>query len=217
MSKKIKFYFPREIASLILGIIITFGLFLVLPILQIITEPPSKDLTIRMADTVNIPPPPPPPPAEEPEEPEPEEVPPPLVVDTQPLDLSQLELALNPGDGGFGGSEFEIDISNVAGKSEDVNAIFSLSDLDQKPRAVFKPMPIIPKNEVNKRGYQGGTVYVLFIVNEQGRTENLKIQKSFNTKFNNSALAAVKKWKFEPGKRKGKPVKFRMRVPITYE
>jgi protein TonB len=217
MSKKIKFYFPREIASLILGIIITFGLFLVLPILQIITEPPSKDLTIRMADTVNIPPPPPPPPAEEPEEPEPEEVPPPLVVDTQPLDLSQLELALNPGDGGFGGSEFEIDISNVAGKSEDVNAIFSLSDLDQKPRAVFKPMPIIPKNEVNKRGYQGGTVYVLFVVNEQGRTENLKIQKSFNTKFNNSALSAVKKWKFEPGKRKGKPVKFRMRQPITYE
>ena len=217
MSKKIKIYLKRELASFILGIIITFGLFMVLPILQIITQPPSKDLTIRMTDIANIPPPPPPP-IEEPEEPEPEEEPPPPpVVDSQPLDLSQLELALNPGDGGFGSSEFEIDISSVAGKSEDVDAIFSLSDLDQKPRAVYKPMPIIPKNEVNKRGYQGGTVYVLFIVNEQGRTENLKIQKSFNTKFNNSALAAVKKWKFEPGKRKGKPVKFRMRVPITYE
>ena len=104
MSKKIKIYLKRELASFILGIIITFGLFMVLPILQIITQPPSKDLTVRMTDIANIPPPPPPP-IEEPEEPEPEEEPPPpVVVDSQPLDLSQLELALNPGDGGFGSS-----------------------------------------------------------------------------------------------------------------
>ena len=30
------------------------------------------------------------------------------------------------------------------------------------------------------------------------------------------ALAAVKKWKFEPGKKGGEPVRFRMRVPITF-
>ena len=32
-----------------------------------------------------------------------------------------------------------------------------------------------------------------------------------------TALKAVKQWKFEPGKRKGKPVQFRMRVPITFQ
>ena len=30
------------------------------------------------------------------------------------------------------------------------------------------------------------------------------------------ALAAIKQWKFEPGKRSGQPVRFRMRVPITF-
>jgi protein TonB len=29
-------------------------------------------------------------------------------------------------------------------------------------------------------------------------------------------MKAVKQWKFEPGKRKGQAVRFRMRVPITF-
>lgn len=201
--------------SLALGLGLVFSIFMLLPILQVITQPPAKDLTIRTVDVANVPPPPPPP-MEEEEPPEQEEPPPPPpAIDAAPLDLSQLELALNPGDGGFGGGDFAINLSGVTGGGEEVDAIFSLSDLDQKPRVVYQPSPIYPP-ELARKGMQG-TVYVLFVVDKTGRARDLKVQKSTHPAFNNPALKAVKQWKFEPGKRKGKPVQFRMRVPITFQ
>jgi protein TonB len=207
--------FMRQTTSVALGLGLTFCFFMLLPILQVITTPPTKDLTIRSVDVANVPPPPPPP-MEEEEEPEPEEQPPPPpAIDAQPLDLSQLELALNPGDGGFGGGDFSVNLDGVGGQGDDVDAIFSLSDLDQKPRVVYQPTPIYPP-ELARKGLQG-TVYVLFVVDQNGRPQNLKVQKSTHPSFNNPALKAVKSWKFEPGKRKGKAVQFRMRVPITFQ
>lgn len=194
---------------------VTLALFMILPVLQVITKPPTKDLTIRTVDVASLEPPPPPP-MEEPDEPEPdEEPPPPPAIDAQPLDLSQLELALNPGSGGFGGGDFAISLDGMTGGGEEVDAIFSLSDLDQKPRVVYQPAPIYPP-ELARKSMQG-TVYVLFIVDKTGRTRELKVQKSTHPAFNEPALRAVKQWKFEPGKRKGQAVQFRMRVPITFQ
>ncbi|MCA9398636.1 MAG: hypothetical protein KC618_02720, partial [Candidatus Omnitrophica bacterium] len=76
---------------------LTLVCFLVLPLMQAINKPPTADLALQDVDVANLPPPPPPPPEEEPEEPEPEEQPPELMEEAPPLDLSQLELALNPG------------------------------------------------------------------------------------------------------------------------
>lgn len=207
--------FLGQVVFVALGLAMVFAFFMLLPILQVITKPPSKDLTIRTIEVANVPPPPPPP-MEEEEPPEPEEPPPPPpAVDAAPLDLSQLELALNPGDGGFGGGDFAVNIGAAAGHGEEVDAIFSLSDLDQKPRVVYQPTPIYPP-ELARKGMQG-TVYVLFIVDKSGRARQLKVQKSTHPAFNAPAIKAVKQWKFEPGKRKGKPVQFRMRVPITFQ
>lgn len=197
------------------SIAVSFALFMILPVLQVLTKPLSKDLTVRTIDVANLEPPPPPP-MEEPEpEPEEEPEPPPPAVEAQPLDLSQLELALNPGDGGFGGGDFAINLTGVGGSSDEVDAIFSLSDLDQKPRVVYQPAPIYPP-ELARKNMQG-TVYVLFIVDKTGRTRDLKVQKSTHPAFNDPAIKAVKQWKFEPGKRKGQAVQFRMRVPITFQ
>ena len=205
----------QQSGYLVASIAVSFALFMILPVLQVITKPPTKDLTIRTVDVANLEPPPPPP-MEEPEpEPEEEPEPPPPAVDAQPLDLSQLELALNPGDGGFGGGDFAVNLEGITGSGEEVDAIFSLSDLDQKPRVVYQPAPIYPP-ELARKSMQG-TVYVLFIVDQTGRTRDLKVQKSTHPAFNNPALKAVKQWKFEPGKRKGKAVQFRMRVPITFQ
>ena len=217
MDRRLKIFKPVLHHTIYFGLsgVVSLALFMILPVLQVITKPPSKDLTIRSVDVANLEPPPPPP-MEEPE-PEPEEQPepPPPAVDAQPLDLSQLELALNPGDGAFGGGDFAINLEGVTGSSEDVDAIFSLSDLDQKPRVVYQPAPIYPP-ELARKNMQG-TVYVLFIVDKTGRTRDLKIQKSTHPAFNEPAIRAVKQWKFEPGKRKGQPVQFRMRVPITFQ
>ncbi len=197
---------------------LTLSFFLVLPLLQAISQTPSADTLIRDLDSAALPPPPPPV-EEEPEEEEkpPEEKPPELEEAAEPLDLSQLELALDPGLGGDGmGGDFAVKLTNVApgGKDgEDVDALFSLADLDQKPRAVYQSSPVMTK-ELRKKA--PGTVYVLFVVDQSGKVENPLVQSSTDPSFERPALAAVKQWKFEPGKRSGKAVRFRMRVPITF-
>ena len=94
-----------------------------------------------------------------------------------------------------------------------LDALFSLADLDQKPRVIYQPSPTLSA-KVRKKA--PGTVYVIFVVDQRGRVVNPSVQKSSDPIFERPALAAVKKWRFEPGKRKGEAVRFRMRVPITF-
>jgi periplasmic protein TonB len=195
------------------AVALTLVFFLVLPLTQIINKPPATDLIVRSVDTA-LPPPPPPPPEEEPEkEPEKEEKPPELKEEAPPLDLAQLEMALNPGDGAGLMGDFASKLSPLTSGGEDVDALFSMADLDQEPRVVYQPGPIL-NNQARKRA--PGTVYIIFIVDKQGRVENPIVQKSSDPVFDRLALEAIKQWKFEPGKRHGESVRFRMRVPITF-
>jgi len=192
------------------------GLFLVLPLIQAISATPLADSELRSIDTANLPPPPPPPPEEEKkeEEPEPEEKPPDLEEVSQPLDLSQLELALGGGIGdGWMTADFAVKLDTKVASAQESEALFSLEDLDQKPRVVHQPGPKLDKALRQKAP---GTAYVLFVVDPSGRVENPTIQSSTDPIFEKPALAAVKQWKFEPGMRKGQPVRFRMRVPVTF-
>jgi protein TonB len=197
------------------GAALTLGFFLVLPLIEAITQPASGDTLVRAAETADLPPPPEVPEQEEPEEEEkPEEKPPELSEEAQPLDLAQLELALNPGFGdGFGGAEFALKIAPSVGSGGPVEELFSADDLDQKPRVIYQPGPVL---DANARKHTPGAVYVIFVVDPNGRVENPLVQKSSDPVLDRPALAAVKQWKFEPGKRKGQAVRFRMRVPIVF-
>jgi len=192
----------------------TFTFFLVLPLIQAITKPPAADLSVQSIETANVPPPPPPPEKEPEEEPEPEEQPPELAEELAPLDLSQLELALNASfSEGWMGGDFAVKLDTLGARGGDVDDLFSISDLDQKPRVLYQPSPLIGAKE---RKHAPGTVHVIFIVGQDGRVQSPLVQRSSDSVFDAPALAAVKQWKFEPGKRNGQPVRFRMRVPITF-
>ena len=131
-----------------------------------------------------------------------------------PLDLSQLELALNPGfSEGWMGGDFAVNLKTVVSKDDSLDAVFSMADLDQKPRVIYQPGPTLNKQIRRKAP---GTVYIIFVVDQRGRVENPVVQKATDPVFTKSALAAIKQWKFEPGKRNGKAVRFRMRIPITF-
>jgi protein TonB len=215
----------QNLLAVAVGLALALGIFLLLPLLESITSTPQADLIVQSANTANLPPPPPPPPEEEkPEEEEekPEEPPPPdLAEETPPLDLSQLELALNVGAGGGVGAfqgDFAVKLpvgNEAASKDEasDVDALFSIADLDQKPRVMYQPGPNMTGD---MRKQTPGTVYILFVVDQRGRVENPVVQTTTNPIFDSAALSAVKQWRFEPGKRNGEAVKFRMRVPITF-
>jgi protein TonB len=190
------------------------GFFLVLPLFQAISEGAKADVLVKEMNAVETPPPPPPP-IEEPEpEPEQEPEPPKLEVDQPPLDLAQLELVLGGGTGtGWTGTDIAINMKQLSHVSDETEARFSLADLDQKPRPVYQPSPTL---DSKLRSSGGGTVYVAFHVDESGRVEEPVVLKSSNAIFDRPALAAVKKWRFEPGRKNGQPVRFRMRIPITF-
>lgn len=204
--------------TLIVGAVLTVGLFLLLPVLQDIGHQDKKaDLELVSVDAVEAPPPPPVAEDKKEEPPLEEEPPPELTENAPPLDLSQLELALNPGMGDGVGGDFAVKLT-VAGAGETAaqerEDIFSLADLDQAPRVIMQPAPQYP-SEMKKKKIQG-TVHVLFIVDKDGRVMAPKVQKTDNPAFDTSALTAVKRWRFEAGKKNGQPVPFRMRVPITF-
>jgi protein TonB len=202
--------------SVVLGAsALTLAFFLVLPLLQRINPPLTADLSLTSVDTT-LPPPPPPPPQEEPEEEEePEEPEPPdLSEETPPLDLSQLELALNPGlGGGWFQGDFAVGLDGGASRAEQVEELFSLSDLDQQPKPIFQPSPRLD-GRLRSRG--PGQVFIIFIVDADGRVEDALVQKSSDPIFERPALAALRQWKFEPGRRNGEPVRFRMRQRFDF-
>ncbi len=207
-----------------LALALAFGLtlvfFLILPFLEQVGNQRKEDLEVRSVASVSLPPPPPPPANEPPKEEARPETPPELPDLAAPLDLAQLELALNPGGAGDGvGGDFAVRLPGAAtdrpqDAGQDAEAVFSLEDLDQAPRVVHQPPPDYPA-ELRKRKL-AGSVHVLFLVDPGGRVVNPLVQKSTNPAFDRPALEAVRKWRFEPGKRNGAAVSFRMRVPITF-
>lgn len=218
-QKSRPFFFFREVFQRVISLLsaagLTLALFLVLPLMQHLSKPPQSDLVVRAVDTAKLDSPPPPPKEKHQEEIEPEEIPPELQESVKPLDLSQLEMALNPGlsDSLLGG-DFAVNLNTaVSSQTQDVEALFSIADLDQKPRIVYQPSPILTKE---MRSKLPGTVYIIFVVDQQGKVQNPIVQKASDPVFEKSAINAIKQWKFEPGKRNGRPVRFRMRVPITF-
>lgn len=204
----------RAVVLFLGTVAITMSLFLVLPLLEQVNRMGRKELEIRSVNTADIPPPPPPP--EEPQEEKKEETPPPdLAEDAPPLDLSQLELALNPSFGdGLGDVVARLTSLETATAQADMDAIFSAADLDQMPRPIFQPPPEYPP-ELRKKRVEG-TVYVVFVVDKNGRVTNPVVQSSTTPALEGAALQAVKRWRFEPGRRRGQMVQFKMRVPISF-
>jgi protein TonB len=88
------------------------------------------------------------------------------------------------------------------------------SQLDNPPRARAQPAPMYPA-EARHRGWEGEVV-VSFTVDEAGRVSALRVVRMTDAAFEAAALKAVALWRFEPGRRHGKPVSYRMAVPVVF-
>jgi protein TonB len=105
-------------------------------------------------------------------------------------------------------------VGGAGGGDKGVDELFSLADLDQKPRPVFQQQPTLTALLKKKLP---ANVVVVFTVDQQGRVENPVVQSASDPAFEQPVLAAIKQWKFEPGKRSGKAVRFRMRQPFSFQ
>lgn len=197
------------------AVLITLAVFLVLPLTQMISSKVRGEMDIMKAPSVVQPPPPPvfedeaPPP--EPEAPE--EIKPQLEPQTQHLSLDQLDLDIGSGGGGFLGTAFQ-GFQEAASGLEDLS-LFNLSDLDKSPVLVASPSPQYPR-ELRKSRVEGSVVLV-FVLNEEGRVEDPRVQSASHPEFEKPALVAVRRWKFNPGMKEGKAVRTHMRLPISFK
>lgn len=92
--------------------------------------------------------------------------------------------------------------------------ILDRSMLDNEPRTRSQVSPLYPA-ELKRLGLTG-EVLVEFVVDETGRVLNPRVVRSSDRGFEESTLRAVVRWRFEPGKKDGRPVRFRMAVPVMF-
>lgn len=197
--------------SLIVGLLFMAAVLLALPISQLITEFTSGDRT--NVDIVEYKPPPvmeqPPPPEEDEEQEEIEEI----EQNREPPTLEQLELSMNADLSGFTSSDFTVPTINVGSQLQDI--IYELEDLTRAPRPISQRAPTYPP-ELRRAGISG-TVVLMFIVRSDGSTSNITVERSDNPAFEEPAIRAVRKWRFEPGEKDGKAVNTRVRIPIPFK
>jgi len=86
--------------------------------------------------------------------------------------------------------------------------------LDHAPRARVQVVPDYPYEARSRK--LAGTVVIEFLVDEAGNVGAPAVRSATSPMFVAAALRAVARWKFEPGTRHGRPVRFRMEVPIEF-
>ncbi|WP_438482848.1 TonB family protein [Oleiharenicola lentus] len=92
--------------------------------------------------------------------------------------------------------------------------IFATGDLDRAPNARVQRAPEYPLS-LKQQGVSGSVV-VEFDVNKEGAVARASAVRFTHSEFVEPALRAVRSWRFEPGKRDGRAVPFRMIIPIEF-
>ncbi len=87
--------------------------------------------------------------------------------------------------------------------------------LDNPPRAKYERQPAYPYEA--KASSMGGQVVVAFTVDERGRVVDPRVVSSTQSVFEEATLQAVRQWRFEPGRRNGVVVRFRMVLPVEFK
>lgn len=202
-------YTPTRFRVAILRALIFAGLSLLaiytlLPLTQFIGGSPKEVIEFREFDIAQ-PPPPAPPDLEEPPEAEPEETPPPdLQEPPPPLDLAQLEMALNPGIGdaqaaglGFGGIEAQPDaLADLQ--------LFDVKDLDEPPKNLKNVRMVAPIEFRKER--RSGRVTLLVKIDTNGFTTVLEVVKTSSPAIVANAIEAAEQFLWTPPMKNGEAV-----------
>lgn len=89
----------------------------------------------------------------------------------------------------------------------DLLEAYTDTGLDQTPGVIAMPLPEYPASEQKRRVW--GDVTVVFVVDEAGGVEQATVTASPSARLAEASLAAIRRWRFKPMTREGKPVKVR--------
>ena len=197
--------------AMLMGAGITGVLFGIIPFSHIVAKPKGVVELVKVG-VADLPPAAEneaPPPAPEPEK-KPEAVPEPQLVDApQQMSLSaDLEVAVGAGGGlaGFGEAQ-----KMMATETKQESA-FDVSELEKRPEPISQVAPTYPA-ELRKAKVEG-MVTLVFLLSEEGRVEDARVETSSRPEFERPALEAIRKWRFRPGMKDGQPVSTYLRIPM---
>jgi len=198
----------------VLGIGVSGLLFLAIPLTQIFTTYQKSPEEIEALEIA--PPPPPPPPEDPPPPPEPEQEEPPPELDTPPppISLEQLDMALNPGTGGYMAGDFALTTLDLSGSDLGGLEIFELGDVDSPPQPRTRIEFSYP-SAARRKGITG-VVKVEYVVDQKGRVEKINIVESPDRILSEATEDVLRRARFEPATKGGTAVKVRMRAAIPY-
>lgn len=92
--------------------------------------------------------------------------------------------------------------------------LFHVGNGVSAPKAIYTPEPEFSE-EARKAKYQG-VVVLSGIIGVDGRVHNPRVVRSLGMGLDEKALAVVKLWKFDPGKKDGRPVPVEMGLEISF-
>jgi periplasmic protein TonB len=194
--------------------LITFCVFMVLPLTTLVSSYAKRELLVTRVDTTALEAPPPaeePPPPPPPPEPMPEE-PPPVLADTAPPIAFSLDLDVAVGSGGLLPGSW---IGAGAGAmAREIAEALDVADLDKPPTLISSTPPTYPAEL--RRARVEGTVTLVFVLTEEGRVEDPRVESSSQLEFEKPALDAVRRWRFNPGMKDGVAVRTFLRLPIRF-
>lgn len=82
------------------------------------------------------------------------------------------------------------------------------------PRVLSNPDPEYSE-EARKAKYQG-TVVLWVVVGPDGRTHEIRVQRSLGMGLDEKAIQAVRQWRFDPARKDGQPVAVQINVEVNF-
>jgi TonB family protein len=82
------------------------------------------------------------------------------------------------------------------------------------PQVVYRSDPVYPANAQGIKA--GGAVVLDAIIPEDGTPRVIRVIRSLDWQFDESAINALKQWRFSPAMKDGSPVKVRMNVAVEF-
>jgi len=82
------------------------------------------------------------------------------------------------------------------------------------PHPTYSPYPKYPKKESKAR--HRGAVVLELVVGPDGLPRDITVSRTLSSEFDKAAMEAVRKWKFDPATRDGKPVATAIKVEVNF-
>jgi len=114
-----------------------------------------------------------------------------------------------------GTSRFEQKKSSVENKSKKPG-VYKASETDTAPFIIESTRPEFPVS-AKRMGIKEGKIVLKFVVDKNGKAKNIEVESSTHDEiFEESAVKALKKWRFAPGEKNGEKVSTLVYLPVRY-